>query len=178
MEEKRGKGEVLLAALRESDSEVLFGWINDRTDVLLNSTYRPVHETAHRKWFEAIQQRQDLILFAIRTRSDDRLIGTCQLHSIHGVHQSAELQIRIGDAGSRNKGYGTEAVRQLVRFGLRDLNLQRIYLQVFASNARAIAAYVRVGFVREGLLRRAAFIDGKFEDIVLMAVLREPKDCT
>jgi RimJ/RimL family protein N-acetyltransferase len=87
------------------------------------------------------------------------------------VHRSAELQIRIGDASARGRGLGSEAVRLLVEFGFRDLNLHRIWLRVFRSNTRALRTYAAAGFVKEGIMRDAAFIDGRFVDVVVMRKL-------
>jgi len=85
----------------------------------------------------------------------------------------AELQIRIGDAADRGRGVGSEAVGLLLRFAFDDLNLQRVQLHVFADNAAAIRVYEKAGFVREGVLRQAAHIGGKYVDVVLMGILRE-----
>lgn len=163
---------VSLVPLRAEDKPLLFEWINDRRNVLWNAAYAPVHETEHDRWFEQLLGRADLKIFGIRNRATGRLVGTCQLHSISTVHRSAELQIRIGAAEQQGKGMGAEAVRLLVDFGFNDLNLERIYLHVFADNARAIAVYEKEGFLREGLARKAAFINGAFQDVVLMGMLR------
>jgi RimJ/RimL family protein N-acetyltransferase len=163
---------VTLGPLLDGDLPVLFQWINQPEQVHWNSAYRPVSETDHRAWFEAVRKRADVAIFAIRTVPDQRLIGSCQLRHIDPVHRHAELQIRIGEVGERGRGHGTEAVRQLLRFGFRDLNLRRVYLNVFASNAAAIRAYEKVGFQREGLLREAAHIDGRYVDVVVMGILR------
>jgi len=48
---------------------------------------------------------------------------------------------------------------------------ERIELEVFASNTRAIALYERLGFVREGVKRNARKLDGEYDDIVQMALL-------
>jgi len=50
---------------------------------------------------------------------------------------------------------------------------ERIELEVFASNVRAIALYETLGFVREGMKRRARKLDGAYDDVVLMALLTE-----
>ena len=50
--------------------------------------------------------------------------------------------------------------------------LERIALEVFASNARAITLYERLGFRREGIRRRARKLDGRYDDEVLMALVR------
>lgn len=156
-----------------ADAPALFKWINDRDLVLFNSAYRPVHETSHREWLAGLSGRRDLVVFGIRRLRGGRLIGVCQLTGINAVGRSAELQIRIGEASSRGKGLGLEAVRQLVAFGFGDLNLHRISLQVFATNTRAIKTYQAAGFRHEATLRDAAFIDGRFVDVCIMAMLED-----
>ena len=163
---------VVLGPLLDSDLRTLFAWINEPEQVHWNSPYKPVSETDHREWFDAIRKRTDVAIFGIRTASEERLIGSCQLRNIDPVHRNAELQIRIGEVGERGQGHGTEAVRQLVRFGFRELNLHRVYLNVFAHNASAIRAYEKAGFRREGVLREAAHIDGRYVDVVVMGILR------
>ena len=163
---------IRLAPVRIADSETLFQWINNRELVLLSAPYRPVGEDAHRHWFHSLQKRIDNALFGIRLIADDQLIGTCQLVGVDQIHRSAGLQIRIGAAPKRGRGYGTEAVRLLVRHGFNDLNLHRIELGVFAYNEAAQRAYKKAGFVVEGCRREAAWIDGSFRDVVLMAMLK------
>ncbi|HEX7977940.1 MAG TPA: GNAT family N-acetyltransferase [Gemmatimonadaceae bacterium] len=53
----------------------------------------------------------------------------------------------------------------------KERGAERIELEVFASNTRAIALYERLGFVREGVKRNARKLDGEYDDIVLMALL-------
>jgi RimJ/RimL family protein N-acetyltransferase len=165
--------QIRLTELRQNDSKTLLRWINNREQVLFNASYKPVHESQHQAWFESVQKRSDMVIFGIRLTEADQLIGTCQLHSIDAVSHSAELQIRLGDVETRNKGYGTDAVRMLLKFGFRDLNLHRIYLHVFATNMPAIRVYEKSGFVREGLLRQAVHLNGRYEDVLLMSVLRD-----
>jgi RimJ/RimL family protein N-acetyltransferase len=169
----QAQGRVTLGPVRAADLPQLFDWINDRAQVVFNAVYKPVSEPEHLAWFDRISNDPRVKLFAIRDAADDALIGSCQLHDIDCVARAAELQIRIGVVGKRDAGFGTDAVQQLIDFGFRDLNLNRIYLHVFASNARAIHVYEKAGFVREGLLRQAVFLDGAFADVVVMAILRE-----
>lgn len=164
---------VTLTPLTLADSPVLWQWINDREQVLFNSSYKPVTELQHRAWFEAVQQRNDQVIFGIRLLETDQLIGSCQLHSINSVNRTAELQIRLGSPTECGKGYGTEAIRLLLQFAFADLNLHRVYLHVFAGNARAIQAYEKAGFVPEGTLRQAAYVNGQYVDVVVMGILRE-----
>lgn len=164
---------VALTPLMPEDMPLLFDWINDREQVLFNSSYKPVHWEQHKEWFEAIQGRADMVIFGIRLHDTNKLIGSCQLHGIHQIHRSAELQIRLGDISERGHGYGSEAVHLLLNFGFKDLNLHRIYLHVFAANTAAIKTYEKTGFMYEGLLRQSAFIDNNYMDMIVMSILRE-----
>jgi RimJ/RimL family protein N-acetyltransferase len=164
---------IRLTPLRSTDADMMFGWINERDTVLFNAPYRPISEIHHRTWFEAIQRDRDAVIFGIRALPDERLVGYCQLVNIHWVHRSAELRIRLGEEQDRGHGYGTDAVRMLVDFAFRDLNLRRVVAHVFASNPRAERIYEKVGFGREGVLRRAAHIDGCEVDVVIMSILRD-----
>ncbi|RIK31444.1 MAG: N-acetyltransferase [Anaerolineae bacterium] len=173
MKKNKKTPEIVLGPLKNSDSNVLWSWINNRDQVLFNAPYKPVHESQHQAWFESILKRDDVVIFGIRLIKTNELIGACQLHHIDPLSRSAELQVRLGAVGERNKGYGTEAVRQLLRFGFNDLNLHRVYLHVFSANAPAIRVYEKLGLSREGLLRQAVHLDGRYEDVILMGILRD-----
>lgn len=168
---------VRLRPLRKEDSKLLYQWITDRDLFILNAPYKPVSEMEHEKWVESmLLERSDLVLFVIEDLASSLAIGTCQLLNVNARHRSAELQIRIGDESARGKGLGTEAVKLLLNFGFRDLNLHRIYLHVFKANKRAARAYEKCGFHHEGLLRQAAFIDGGWKDVNVMGILKTDEE--
>jgi RimJ/RimL family protein N-acetyltransferase len=141
---------LTLEPLRDDDSDALFAWINDRELVELSATFRPVTRAEHDAWFRSVRARDDVAIYAIR--EEGVLVGTCQLLLDDA---EAELRIRIGVPSAQGRGIGTWALAELVRRGFAELGLERIWLQVFAANARAIAAYERVGFrtVRAGATR-------------------------
>ena len=154
------------------DSELLYKWITNRDLVILNAQYHHVSEAEHLLWMESMMRcRPDSTIFVIEETALSTPIGTCQLLNINRNHRAAELQIRIGETAYHGHGYGSEAVKQLCNFGFFELHLHRIYLHVFSSNERAIRAYQKCGFIHEGRLREAAFINGRWEDILVMAVL-------
>lgn len=165
---------VKLTEIRESDSEELYGWINDSSLVHYNSAWKPIFFKDHERWFESLGGDETRVYFAIRHKSDDDdlIIGVVQLLNIHNIHRSAELAIRIGREVDQGKGFGTDAVTLAVNFAWNDLNLQRVWLRVFSSNDRAVRTYLKVGFSIEGTLSRSAWINGCWEDEYLMAILR------
>ena len=157
---------VRLTPLRDEDSDRLFAWINDRDLVILSAPFHAVERAAHDAWFAAIRRRDDVRIFGIRLVDGDELIGSCQLHSI--ADGSAELQIRIGEPAARGRGYGSEAVRLLLRHAFRELGLQQVTLHVLASNERAVAVYRRTGFA-EVRADETVEIEGRTERLIRMA---------
>ncbi len=125
-------------------------------------------EARDKRWIE--ERHEDSAWFAIDV--DAELIGICGLHEIDHYQQLAEVGIRIGK-DHWGKGLGQDAVRTLVEYGFRHLNLAKISLRVLADDERAVGAYRKVGFVEEGRLRAHAWYDGARHDELVMAVLRE-----
>lgn len=103
--------------------------------------------------------------------SDDVPIGAVQLADIDPWARHAELGIFIGDPACRGHGLGTEAMRLLLDFAFRQLNLHKVWLTVDADNDPAIRCYVRLGFRRDGVQRDAIYRDGRYLDRLLMSIL-------
>ena len=168
----KGKN-IVLYPIQKNDLEKLWQWINDREQVLFNAPYRPVSDEQHIKWFETIQKSSDLHCFIVKLKENAAPIGSCQLVNIHPIHRTAEVQIRIGEVSQRGKGYGTEALRLLMDFAFNDLNLHRVQLHVFSTNASARRVYEKIGFVLEGTMKEAAYIDGRYVDLEMMRLLKQ-----
>ena len=164
---------ITLGPLVPEDFAPLFCWINDVAAARLDFAYRPVDMMAHRQWWDGLGKDATKVVFAIRKTAEPTvIIGYVQINGINSVHRSAELGIRIGEEKNRGLGYGQEALRLAVEFCWNHLNLNRIQLIVFKHNHRAIGAYKAVGFKKEGVLKKAAFIGGSWVDLMLMAALR------
>jgi RimJ/RimL family protein N-acetyltransferase len=125
-------------------------------------------EARDRRWIE--EDHADSAWFAIDVNAE--LIGLCGLHDIDHFQQRAEVGIRLGKE-HWGRGYGQDAVRTLVDYGFRHLNLTKISLRVLADDERAVGAYRKAGFVEEGRLREHAWYDGAKHDELVMAVFRD-----
>lgn len=102
---------------------------------------------------------------------DGAAVGGTTLFGFDPFVGHAEMGIALVPE-ARGRGIGTAAIAQLVEFGFVRRNLRRIHLQAVESNAGAIRAYEKVGFVIEGRRREHAWVRGRYEDIVLMGLLR------
>jgi RimJ/RimL family protein N-acetyltransferase len=112
------------------------------------------------------------VRLAICERDSGRAVGSAALVRIDWVSRAAIFFIAIGDPADWSKGFGGEATRLMCDHAFETLGLQRLQLHVWAQNERAVRAYERAGFEREGTLRRAMFHAGRYEDFLVMARLR------
>lgn len=103
--------------------------------------------------------------------SDEQPVGSIQLADIDPWARHAELGIFIGDPAFRGQGLGTEAIRMVLDFSFRQLNLHKVWLTVDSDNDPAICCYDRLGFKRDGVLRDAIFRDGRYLDRLLMSIV-------
>jgi RimJ/RimL family protein N-acetyltransferase len=75
-------------------------------------------------------------------------------------------------------GLGSDALRVVIRLAFDKMNLNRVWLTVLVDNPRAVRCYEKCGLVREGLLRQESFVDGKYRDVLMMAILRQDYERT
>jgi RimJ/RimL family protein N-acetyltransferase len=113
------------------------------------------------------------ITLAIDTLAESRHIGSIALHEVNGEDRKATLGVMIGDKDYWSRGYGTDAIVTLLRFGFDEMNLNRVDLSVDEDNVRGITCYRKCGFVEEGRLRQARYRNGRYLDALIMAVLAD-----
>ena len=101
----------------------------------------------------------------------DIVVGWCDI--IRNPHEGFRHVGRLGMGllqNYRGRGLGRRLAVETIR-AARQLGIERIELEVFASNQVAIALYRSLGFITEGTKRRARKLDGQYDDNVLMALI-------
>ena len=103
---------------------------------------------------------------------EGEVIGWCDVlrHEREGLRHSGHLGIGLLPA-YRGMRVGSRLLAATIDDAFRK-GLARIELEVFAANTRAIALYRKFGFVEEGRKRQARYLDGAYEDAILMALLK------
>jgi RimJ/RimL family protein N-acetyltransferase len=145
-----------------SDPEVMQFLLGEATDTTLAGI---------KEWFGRVASPDCLEqIWAIEAAG--RLIGCCSLRP-EANKPVASFGVYIGDKNIWGKGYGTAAVREVLRVGFEELGLHRIHLGVFPDNPRAIRCYEKCGFRHEGLQRQSRFKGGRWQDLITMAILRD-----
>jgi RimJ/RimL family protein N-acetyltransferase len=162
---------IRLRAVEERDLPLIHDMFNDPQVQRTLSITWPQPHAGTREWWAGVRKNPDAASFVIETLAGET-VGDCSLEDIHAASRSAALGIWIG-ASNWDRGYGTDAVRTLCRFGFAEMNLQRIGLAVYEVNPRGLRVYQKVGFKEEGRRRRAMFMDGRYVDVVAMGLLAE-----
>ncbi|HVF04151.1 MAG TPA: GNAT family protein [Frankiaceae bacterium] len=162
---------VRLRAPEPRDADRLYELFNDAGAVAGLGVRYPVSRQAELDWVTGRgTPSYGSAHFAVETH-DGLLLGTCGLFDTEWPeNRSAQLGIALVDRSQWDKGYGTDTMRTLCRFGFEQMNLHRIELLVFASHTRAIRVYEKVGFVREAVARQKHWNAGWHDD-VLMSLL-------
>lgn len=166
---------IRLRAVEREDLVQLWQHNNDLSVELAGGGDPPMPQAYERlvaEWEEQIRSGgRDGASFAIE--ADGVMIGQCALFNEDRTARTYELGITIGDATYWGRGYGQECLRLLLTYAFRHLNVHKVWLRVHASNARAVGSYTACGFVEEGRLRAHVWCDGKYDDLLVMGVLRE-----
>jgi RimJ/RimL family protein N-acetyltransferase len=168
-----GKLVCLKALETEKHAVALERWVQDSEySRLLNSEPAAVWPAKQmQEWFEK-EFKNDTIIFGIHTLEDDWLIGDTTLGNFDWAAGNAWVGVGLGEREYWGKGYGTDAMRLVLRFAFRELNLNRVSLDVFEYNPRAIRSYERAGFKHEGCGRGWLNRDGRRWDLIYMGILR------
>lgn len=110
--------------------------------------------------------------FMIQRLEDDRKIGLINLSGFNWLVGNAWVGIGIGERDLWGKGYGTDAMRILLRYAFTELNLNRVTLDLFEINQRGLASYKKAGFTEEGRSPKVLSIAGDRYDLIFMGILR------
>ena len=173
------RGKLVRLSMDEPEvvAEAFARWTRDSEywRLLAAEPSRPNSVKATREWVEKelYKDPPDFHMFTIHHLEDDRLIGELGLDDVKLPHGESFVGIGLGEREYWGKGYGSDAMQILLRYAFTELNLERVSLDVFEYNPRAIASYLKVGFVEEGRLRRFLHRDGRRWDLIFMGILRE-----
>lgn len=173
-------GLVRLRAVERSDLPQLLEW---RNAPQLRRFFRERHELGmddQLAWFEGVSGQRgrprDTLMFAIQSVADGELVGACGLCRIDWISATAELSLYIG-AGLAyvDEQLAPAACRILITHAFDELNLKRLWVEVYAFDRVKAALLEALGFVLEGTLREHLFHGGAYHDSLMYGLLRDER---
>lgn len=111
------------------------------------------------------------IRWGIERKGSEGLIGTLGYHAWVPKHQKAEIGYEIHPNHWRN-GYVTEAISKIIEYGLNDLDLTRIGAIIYIENNASYKLLEKLGFQREGLLRKNIYQNGIAHDTYVYSLIK------
>jgi diamine N-acetyltransferase len=146
--------EISLRAMEPEDLELLYEWENDTSYWILSNTVVPFSkytlklylENSHKDIYETGQLR-----LMIDHIPDKVSIGTIDLFDFDQFHKRAGLGILIARQDYRRKGYASMALKCLVDYCFKTLQLHQIYCNILANNCESMDLFKKIGFVQSGL---------------------------
>jgi len=127
------------------------------------------------RWLEKELEEQSVNQhwFSIRKLDDDMLLGDIDLYVYNWPGRDAFVGLGIGEREFWGKGYGTDVMKVILRYAFTEVNLNRVTLNVFEYNPRAVRSYEKAGFCHEGRMRQVLNKEGRRWDMLFMGILRE-----
>lgn len=167
---------VGLRAVERKDLPLLKGWRNIEK---FRKNFREVNELNNanqNSWFDKIcVDNKDNYMFVIVRLSDNKPIGACGLLYIDWIIRSADFSFYIGINKSYidNKGWAYEASKLLINYGFYNLNLNKIWMELYEFDKLKYKFYTKkFGFRKDGKLRENCFENGKYYDSYIISLLR------
>jgi RimJ/RimL family protein N-acetyltransferase len=164
-------------APEELDVPLIMAWRNDPRMRRTTHPRFPLSQQQASKWLEDrnpfnVGTANDHAMFMFGLKGTVEAVGNAALFGIDWPNRNTQFGILV-DPSHWSRGYGREVAARLVEYAFDELSLHRVQLHVLASNSGGVKAYQAAGFVQEGTLRQADFVEGRWEDVLLMAILSD-----
>lgn len=154
-------------------SDIYLNWLNDpEVNKYLES--KECNEKMLSDYLEEIERKQ-ILSWAILVKANEKQhIGNIKIDPINYTHKFAEYGILIGDKEAWGKGYAKEGSMRIIRYVFEEIIfLRKITLGVVEANRSALELYKKMDFEIEGVYKSHSFHDGKWNNVVRMALFNK-----
>ena len=150
---------------KETDFKMVQTWLEDEFGrwFLLSRSY-----TRDTTLAQLMEDERNIL--GLITLPDETPIGLMGYLDHDKFHHKAELRKLIGETEYRERGYAKEATLLWIGYGIKGLNLKKIYLDTIENNIRNVTLNKELGFQVEGILRKECLIDDKYYDLLRMGL--------
>jgi RimJ/RimL family protein N-acetyltransferase len=163
---------VILRPVEERDLRLLAEWRNAPENRRFFFSPFLINPEGQKKWLEGLLVDKNRIVHMVDTHEGES-VGMIGLDKIDWRNRSAEGGQILLPPDQRGHGYAEEAVSLMIKYAFEELNMHRLWAEVYSFNKGVLGWCQLFGFQKEGVLREAAFTGGKYHDKVIMGLLRE-----
>jgi len=164
---------VLLKPINIKEAKNYLAWFNDpEVTKYLTTDGKDLNLKKEREIIKKSRLRPNEYVWGIYT-SDKKHIGSTGLHKLDFKNKTATWGISIGAKDYWDKRLGTDTLNTIIKYFFTKLKFNRLQLFVNPTNLRAIKCYQRCGLATEGIKRKAKFKNGKFNDMIMMSIIKD-----
>jgi UDP-4-amino-4,6-dideoxy-N-acetyl-beta-L-altrosamine N-acetyltransferase len=162
--------DINLRLLTENDLEMVRGWRNSPEVSQYMYTDEIIMEEQQKKWYQKIKDDPSSVTWIIE--NNGKSLGVASLNSINRNFSSCYWAFYLGDTTVRGGGIGAKVEFNVLRYVFEELKLNKLRCEVFNFNDKVIRMHEKFGFRREAYYREHCLKNGKFEDVVGLAILQ------
>jgi len=167
------ENKICLRKANLTDIDALYEIKNDKeASKLLGGFSTGYSKMDVEKWIVHHNDSTNEIIYMIESIPDNKLVGHVGLYNIDYRIRKAEFGILI-TTKNQGKGYGTLCTKFMIDYAFNELNINKICLSLLVDNQRAYSLYKKLGFIQEGYLRNEQYKNGKYNDVILMALFND-----
>ena len=167
---------VYFRTFEENDADLIYQWMNDdELKKLSTGLNRRMCRDEALEWVKARMRHNNYQVFwAICAKDTDKMIGYACLTDIHYINSSANFSgVIIGDKKYQDGMAWIETYLFVYEYAFERLNLNRLYGSAIDNHKTTMAMRKAMFKTREGVMRQAAFKNGKYYDVSMSSILRD-----
>lgn len=170
--------DVYLQAISESDaSDEYVQWLNDPlVNQYLETRFHQQDLASVIDFINSILNNPAEHLFTIRLKNSDKHIGNIKIGPINSHHNIGDVSLFIGDKDSWGKGIATQAISLISQYSFEYLNLRKLCAGAYKANVGSTKAFLKAGFVKDGVLANHYTFNGKPCDLVQVCLFNNQAD--
>jgi len=163
---------VSLRALEKEDLTTLKEWRNLLHVRKSTREYKLLNMINQKNWFESIHQSNPPkeIMFGILNKRK-KLIGVAGLTYIDWKNRNSEISIYFSTKNWQTKSDAKEVINLILEYGFEELNLHRLYVEIFSLMKENIKLFSQMKFTKEGELREKVWRQNKWWNTLIFSKL-------
>ena len=166
---------IKLRIFNKKDIDKLISWITDKELCFQFAGHQFSYPLTEQQLLSSIEKMNNdiyLKVYSVFSENGDELFGHVELRMDKNNNSGRVGKVIISEE-YRNKGYGTQLIKEILKVGFVKYSLHRIDLVVFDFNKSAIRSYKNAGFKEEGLLRDSRKINNEYWSLLNMSILAD-----
>jgi len=160
---------VNLRVMEKDDLPLIVDWFNDPE---FFGEYNPLRQMSRTEAEKMLESPLELKPFIIEKKDGNKIGFISHFYVLHPASRQLEIGYSLLPS-MRGKGYCTEAAKIMVDYLFLSKDTMRIQASTEVRNAASQKVLEKVGFKKEGTVRRCFFMRGEWKDAYLYSILRE-----